>query len=115
MDSQINLNTTTWLFTRETGEVRQVIEQYSTTYEALGAAYKVMKKALEDQYVYLLYTQMATLNVHGTDRTGIAVMSDESELGIFIPDSELEGDILPILMVGGERRPLTDLSTIVGQ
>ena len=113
MDSKINLNTTTWLFTRETGEVHQVIDQYRDTYEALGAAYKVMKKALEDQYVYLLYTQMATLNLHGTNRTGIAVMSDEAKLGIFIPDSELEGEILPILMVGGERRPLTDLSNMM--
>lgn len=114
MDSRINLNTTTWLFTRETGEVHQVIDQYSSTYEALGAAYKVMKKALEDHYIYLLYTQMATLDLHGTDRTGIAVMSDEAELGIFIPDSEIDGDIPPILMVGGERRALTDLSHIIG-
>lgn len=113
MDSRINLNTTTWLFSRDSGEVHQVIEQYRDTYEALGAAYKVMKKALEDEYVYLLYTQMATLSVHGITKTGIAVMSDEAEMGIFIPDSEIDGEIPPVLMVGGQRRPLTDLANLI--
>lgn len=113
MDSRINLSTTTWLFTRATGEVHQVVDQYRDTYEALGSAYKVMKKALEDQYVYMLFTEMATLDIHGTPRTGIAVMSDEAEMGIFIPDSELEGELEPILMVGGQRRPLVALTELL--
>ena len=110
MDSRINLNTTTWLFTRETGAVHQVIEQYRDTYEALGGAYKVMKKALENQPFYLLYTESLELNVHGTIRKGIGVMSDEASLGVFIPDAEIDGYIQPILMVDGERKPLSDLS-----
>lgn len=113
MDSRINLNTTIWMFTRETGKVHQVVEQYRNTYEALGAAYKIMKGALENKYIYLLYTEMATLDVHGTNRTGIAVVSDEAELGLFIPDSELDGEVLPVLMVAGQRRPLTDLADIL--
>ena len=110
MDNRINLNTTTWLFTRETGNVHQVIEQYRDTYEALGGAYKVMKSALEDQPFYLLYTESLELNLHGTVRKGIGVMSDEANLGVFIPDAEIDGYIPPILIVDGERKPLSDLS-----
>ena len=109
MDSRINLGTTTWLFTRETGAVHQVIEQYRDTRAALGGAYKVMKKALEETSQYLIFTEALTLDVHGSQRKGIGVMSDESELGIFIPDAVIEGVIEPILVIEGQRRPLSDL------
>jgi len=111
MDSRINLNTTTWLFTRETGVVHQVIEQYQNSHAALGGAYKVMKKALEDKSQYFIFTEAITLDVHGSDREGIAVMSDESELGIFIPDAQIEGVIDPILVVDGSRKPLSYLDS----
>jgi len=78
MDNRINLNTTTWLFTRETGEVHQVIEQYQNSHAALGGAYKVMKKALEDTYQYFIFTESVSLDVHGSERKGIAVMSEGS-------------------------------------
>ena len=109
MDSRINLNTTTWLFTRETGEVHQVVEQYQNTHAALGGAYKVMKRALKDTPQYLIFTEPLSLDVHGTQRKGIAVMSDESELGLFRPDTEIDGQIEPFLIVHGVRRPLSDL------
>ena len=107
MDSRINLNTTVWLFTRDTGEVHQVIDQYRDTYEALGSAYRVMKKALEGQPYYIIFTVAITLDVLGSPRNGIGIMSDSSELALFIPDAELEGEVEPFLMVNGEMRPLS--------
>ena len=109
----INLNTTTWMFETDTNEIIQVIEQYANTYAALGGAYKVMKKALEVEPFYVLYTEPLSLEVEGKYREGIAVTSDESRVGIFIPDAELEGRIEPILVEGGRVKPLSALSSLL--
>lgn len=98
------LYTTVWLYDRETLEIHQVVEQYRNTYEALGSAYKIMKTALEDVYVYMLFTEQKEMVVEGELHTGVAVFSEEANMGLFIPDAELEEPISPIVMVGGERR-----------
>lgn len=104
------LNTTTWIFIRETGEVVKVIDQYRDTTEALAGAYRVMKGALMDIPQFFLYTQNVTLDFMGSPTKGIAIMSDKIEMGVFIPYAEIDGEMPPIFIENGERKSLMDFA-----
>lgn len=104
------LNTTTWIFIRETGKVVKVIDQYRDTTEALAGGYRVMKGALQDLQKFFLYTHNVTLDFMGTPTKGIGIMSDMVEMGVFIPYAEIDGEMPPIFVENGERKSLMDFA-----